>query len=221
MTHTPGGTGIAAIQMDGSSSSHTNTAALDLIVLDILTEIAGTGYTHHVPLLANKSSNYQNVHTAPKTYKGVALADPDGVFTATLTAARSCIQAWLAANNTVSLSTAMCMSSTTFQHEHCSLRVATPPATLATAPAPPAEAIDLCTLQHMIEQLHPQLEVDTQEDGYETRPLFNTMHHVDAPYDQCAAVQPLDAPLVLPNRCRFLMSDIRRLHLLIAGAAQC
>lgn len=188
---------------------------LDLVVLDILTELsAGSGYTNHVPLLVDKPSNYQNVQRLPKIHEGVALTDPDGAFTAALTDAQTCLQAWLSANKTMSLSTAMSAAGA-FQHEHCSLRVVTPPAALASAPTAPSESIDMCTLQHMIGQLHPQLELADQEDG---RPLFNTLHTVDSRHDTCATVQPLGAPIVLPNRCRFLMSDIRRLDALVAGA---
>lgn len=207
--------GMASVVDDTNDSAGASAAkSLDLVVVDILTELASNGYTHHVPLLSNKPKNYNNVQSTPKIYEGVALADPGGAFTAALTDAHACIEAWLATHNTALLSTAMhATTDAVFTHQHCSLRVATTPATLATAPSPPTEAINFCTLQHMIGQLHPQLEThDTQ------RPLFNTVHEVHCPHDTTATVQPLGAPLVLPSRCRFLMSDIRRANMLVNGA---
>lgn len=207
-----------------SSNDDAHTASTtSLLVLDTLTELTSTGYTHHVPLLANKPNNYHNVQkTPPKIYEGVELTDRDGECTATLTKAAACLQAWLGANDTTCLTTAMQRrdQASPFTHEQCNLRVVAPPSTLTLAPGPPTEAIDLCTLQHMIDQLHPQLETTDDQcvDERVARPLFNTMHTVRAPTDTVAVVQPLGAPVVLPTHCRFLMSDIRRVHMLVAGA---
>ncbi len=196
---------------------------VQITILDILTEFAATGYTHHIPRHSSINPNaYHNVQQRTMPNNPVH-ADHDHIRTAVLTDCLACIRAWLAAADVSTVYDALLHATVDMTHGCCQLHVPGRPTLLQGMPSLPhadalQEAVTFPVLQHMTSQLKPQLVVLGVDGSHmHTANLFNTMHVVDAGGDVHALVQPLEAPLVLPARCRFLMSDVRRLDVLVQG----